>query len=142
MNNIRELLAKKGSSVWSVGPDDAVFEAVRAMAEHEAGALAVLDTGALVGIISERDYARKIALKGRSSKDTLIREIMTLRVIYATPAQRIEDCMAIMNQNNIRHMPVLENGSVVGMLSLKDLVNVIIERQQSIIEELETFVLG
>ncbi len=142
MDNVRELLAKKGGTVWSVGPDDAVIEAVRIMTERESGALAVLDSGALVGIISERDYVRKIALKSRSSEETLVREIMTLRVIYATPDQRIENCMAIMNQNNIRHMPVLENGNVVGMLSLKDLVNVIIERQQSIIEELETFVLG
>ena len=142
MDNVRELLAKKGGTVWSVGPDDAVIEAIRIMAERGSGALAVLDSGALVGIISERDYVRKIALKSRSSEETLVREIMTLRVIYATPDQRIENCMAIMNQNNIRHMPVLENGNVVGMLSLKDLVNVIIERQQSIIEELETFVLG
>jgi len=142
MDNVRELLAKKGSTVWSVGPDDTVIEAVRIMAERGSGALAVLDSGALVGIISERDYVRKVALKDKSSKETLVREIMTLRVIYATPDQRIENCMAIMNQNNIRHMPVLENGNIVGMLSLKDLVNVIIERQQSIIEELETFILG
>ena len=142
MDNVRELLAKKGSTVWSVGPDDTVIEAVRIMAERGSGALAVLDSGALVGIISERDYVRKVALKDKSSKETLVREIMTLRVIYASPDQRIEECMANMNQNNIRHMPVLENGNIVGMLSLKDLVNVIIERQQSIIEELETFVLG
>ena len=142
MDTISELLAEKGSTVWSVGPEDAVIEAVRIMAERGSGALAVLDTDALVGIISERDYVRKIALKGKSSKETLVREIMTLRVIYAAPDQRIEECMAIMNQNDIRHMPVLDKGKVVGMLSLKDLVNVIIERQQSIIEELETFILG
>ena len=142
MDNVRELLAKKGSTVWSVGPEDAVIEAVRIMAERGSGALAVLESDTLVGIVSERDYVRKVALKDKSSKETLVREIMTLRVIYATPDQRIEDCMANMNQNDIRHMPVLENGNVIGMLSLKDLVNVIIERQQSIIDELETFILG
>ena len=142
MDKVSELLAKKGSTVWSVGPDDAVIEAVRIMADKGSGALAVLESNALVGIISERDYVRKIALKGKSSKETLIREIMTLRVIYAAPETRLEECMAIMNRNDIRHMPVLDKGKVVGMLSLKDLVNVIIERQQSIIEELETFILG
>ena len=142
MDSIGELLERKGREVWSVGPDQTVREAIQIMADRSAGALAVVEEGQLVGILSERDYTRKIALQGRSSKDTRVREIMTLRVIYAQLEQSIEDCMAIMNKHDIRHMPVLDDEKLVGMLSLKDLVTVIIEKQQTLIEELETYIMG
>jgi CBS domain-containing protein len=142
METVQELLEEKGSQVWSIGPDATVYDAIKLMAEKGIGALVITEDDHMVGVLSERDYARKIVLAGKTSKDTLIREIMTLRVIYAPAGQRIDDCLAIMNQNQIRHMPVLEGNKLVGMLSLKDLVNEIIRRQQTIIEELETYILG
>lgn len=142
MGTIRELLAEKGDDVWSIGPDDSVLDAIQRMAEHEVGALAVVDQGRLVGIVSERDYARKLILEGKSSKDTPVRDVMTARVIYAQPHQSVEECMSIMNDNRIRHMPVMENDQMVGMLSLKDLVKVIISEQQFIIDQLETYITG
>ncbi len=142
MGTIRELLAEKGDDVWSIGPDDSVLDAIQRMAEHEIGALAVVDQGRLVGIISERDYARKLILEGKSSKDTRVRDVMTARVIYAQPHQSVEECMSIMNDNRIRHMPVMKDDQMVGMLSLKDLVKVIISEQQFIIDQLETYITG
>ncbi len=142
MGTIRELLAEKGDDVWSIGPDDSVLDAIQRMTEHEIGALAVVDQGRLVGIISERDYARKLILEGKSSKDTRVRDVMTARVIYAQPHQSVEECMSIMNDNRIRHMPVMKDDQMVGMLSLKDLVKVIISEQQFIIDQLETYITG
>ena len=142
MENIRELLAEKGHDVWSIGPDVTVFEAIELMSGKEIGALVVVDHDRLVGIMSERDYARKVILDGRSSKDTLVREIMTLRVIYAQPHQSIEDCMMIMSDNRIRHMPVLEDERLIGMISLKDLAQAIISEQRTMIEQLETYIIG
>lgn len=142
MERIGELLDEKGRDVWSISPDSTVLDAIRLMAEKGVGALTVVDEDRLVGIMSERDYARKLVLEGKSSKDTPVRDIMTLRVIYAQPHQTVEDCMAIMTENRIRHMPVLEDDSLIGMLSLGDLVKVIISQQKSIIEELETYIMG
>ncbi|MDH3688353.1 MAG: CBS domain-containing protein [Gammaproteobacteria bacterium] len=142
MEIVSELLDSKGHDVWTTVPDSTVYDAIKLMAEKEIGALPVVDQGHLVGIVSERDYARKIILQGKSSKNAMVREIMTLRVIYTQPDQRIEDCMAIMNENRIRHMPVVDADKLVGILSLGDLVNVIIEQQQLMIEELETFIVG
>ena len=142
MDTVKQLIETKGDDVWSVGPDDTVYAAIEVMAEKNAGALAVVDQDRLVGMLSERDYTRKIILQGKSSKDTLVREIMTFRVIYARPEQTIDDCMAIMNENGFRHMPVVKDDELVGMLSLKDLVNEVIKRQQTTIRELETYIMG
>ena len=142
MDRIGELLDEKGRNVWTIDPDAMVLDAIRLMAEKGIGALAVVDADRMVGIMSERDYARKLVLEGKSSRDTPVRDIMTLRVIYAQPQQTVEECMATMTENRIRHMPVLEDDTLIGMLSLGDLVKVIISKQKSIIEELETYIMG
>ncbi len=142
MESVRELLTEKGSEVWSIEPNATVYDAIRLMADKEIGALAVVDEDRLVGIISERDYARKVILENKSSKQTPVRDIMTLRVIYALPSQTIEECMATMTKHKIRHMPVIDDERIVGMLSLKDLAKAIISDQRSIIDDLETYIMG
>jgi len=142
METVSQLIASKGSQVWSVDPDETVYSAIEKMAETNTGALAVVKNEQLVSIISERDYTRKVFLQGKSSQQSLVSEIMTFPVICATMAQKIDDCMAIMNANGFRHMPVVEADKLVGMLSLKDLVNVIIQGQETIIHDLETYITG
>lgn len=142
MQTVKELLDVKGHQVWSIAPDASVFEAIQLMAEKEVGALLVMEVDKPVGIISERDYARKIILKGRSSHETTIQEIMTTRVLYAHPDQRIEECMALMTEKRIRHLPVIEDEHVVGMISIGDLVKAIIATQQFMIEQLEHYIRG
>jgi CBS domain-containing protein len=142
MQTVKELLDAKGHQVWSIAPDASVFEAIQLMAEKEVGALLVMETDKLVGIISERDYARKVILKGRSSQETPIQEIMTTRVMYAHPDQQIEECMALMTEKRIRHLPVLEGERVLGMISIGDLVKTIIAEQQFMIEQLEHYISG
>ena len=142
MQTVKELLDAKGHQVWSISPDASVFNAIQLMAEKEIGALLVMQADKPVGIISERDYARKVILKGRSSHETAVEEIMTTRVIVAHPDQRIEECMAVMTERRIRHLPVLEGESIVGMLSIGDLVKSIIAEQQFMIEQLEHYISG
>ena len=142
MQTVKELLDTKGHQVWSISPDASVFNAIQLMAEKEIGALLVMQADKPVGIISERDYARKVILKGRSSHDTAVAEIMTTSVLYADPDQRIEECMAVMTEHRIRHLPVLEGESIVGMLSIGDLVKSIIAEQQFMIEQLEHYISG
>ncbi len=142
MDKVSELIAEKGHQVWTIGPEATVFDAIKLMSEKEIGALAVVEGERLVGIISERDYARKLVLAGKSSKQTAVRDVMTARVIYAQPEQSIEACMATMTERRIRHMPVLEGERLAGMISLGDLVKVIISQQKSLIRELETYILG
>ena len=137
MSNVAGLLKNKGHIVWSVRSDQTVFDAIKLMDEKEVGALPVIDGNKLVGIISERDYARKVILKDRSSKQTLVQEIMTKNIFHAVLEQDIHSCMATMSKHHIRHLPVLEDNQVIGMISLGDVVKEIIADQQYKIENLE-----
>ncbi|HKE95657.1 MAG TPA: CBS domain-containing protein [Povalibacter sp.] len=140
MLRVHYLLALKGKDVWSVDPDAAVLEAIRLMAERRVGALPVMRGTELVGIISERDYARKVILMGRSSADTPVRDIMTSPVITISPDEVVHNCMEIMTQKRIRHLPVVDRGRVVGMISIGDLVKAVIEEQQQTIDQLERYI--
>ena len=142
MKTVGQLLEAKGRDVWSVRPDASVFEAIRLMADREVGALVVIDGTKTVGVISERDYARRMVLEGRSSKDTRVEEIMTSRVIYAEPAQSVEECMALMTEKRIRHLPIMDEGRLVGVISIGDLVKAIITEQKFIIDQLERYISG
>jgi len=134
------ILESKGHEVWSIGPNESVFDALKLMAEKGIGALVVLEASKVVGIISERDYARKVILQGRSSPTTLVSEIMTPRVVYAQPQQNVDECMVIMTEKRIRHLPVMEEGRLVGVISIGDLVKSIIAEQQFLIEQLERYI--
>ena len=140
MKTIQQLLDSKGRDVWSVAPTDSVYDAIAQMAERHVGALLVLSDGKLVGVLSERDYARKVILSGRSSKETEVQDIMTTRVICSKPSQTIEQCMALMTDKRIRHLPVIEHKEVIGIISIGDLVKAIIHEQQFIIEQLEHYI--
>lgn len=142
MQTVKQLLESKGHDVWSVSPDTSVLEAIKKMADRAVGALLVLDQGKPVGIVSERDYARKVILQGRSSQETPVKEIMTTRVVCARPDLSVEECMAIMTDKRIRHLPVMEGDQVLGMISIGDLVKAIIAEQQFIIEQLERYIAG
>ena len=142
MKTVRDILDTKGHDVWCVGLEDTVFEALRRMAQKEIGALVVMDGPRLAGIISERDYARKIVLLGRTSPNTLVKEIMTSHVAYTHPEQSIEECMAVMTDKRVRHLPVIEAGKLVGLISIGDLVKSIIADQKFIIEQLERYIIG
>ena len=142
MRSIRTMLDKKGTHVWSIRPEATVFEAVQEMAKKEIGALPVMDGEELVGIISERDYARRIILKERASKETRVDEVMTRKVVCAKPSQQIEECMAIMMNGKFRHLPVMEDNKVIGVISLRDLVKTVIAEQQFTIEQLESYIAG
>jgi CBS domain-containing protein len=139
---VRHVLDRKGHDVHHIHPDASVLDAIRIMAEHQIGALVVLDGGNLVGIISERDYARKIVLKGRTSPGTPVREIMSTRVICARLDQTVEECMAVMTARAVRHLPVLEHEKLVGIVSIGDMVKSIIADQQFTIEQLEHYIQG
>ena len=140
MVTVKNILDSKGRQIFSIRPDQSVLEAMTLMAEKEIGALIVLDGEKTAGIMTERDYARKIILKGRSSSDTQVREIMTTKVIHAQPATTVEKCRALMSEKKIRHLPVLEDGKLCGMLSIRDLMKAIIDDQQYTIEQLERFI--
>lgn len=142
MMTVRELLESKGGVVWTVAPTASVFEAVKTMAEKGIGALVVMEGSRLVGIMSERDYARKVVLKGRSSKLTSCREIMTDKVFFVTPDRTLDECMALMTEKRIRHLPVLENDQLLGIVSIGDCIKAIISKQQFIIEQLESYIRG
>ncbi len=141
-DTVRQILGKKGGDVWSVPPETTVYEAIEIMAEKRIGALLVIDDGKLVGIMSERDYARKVTLKGRSSKETRVREIMTSPVIFVEPRNSVDECMKIITEHRIRHLPVLDGERVVGIVSIGDVVNWIISAQNHTIEQLQNYVSG
>jgi CBS domain-containing protein len=142
VKTIGQLLNVKGHDVWTITPDATVYDALKLMAEKEVGALVVAEAGRVVGIISERDYARKVILKGKFSKDTLVSEIMTPRVIAVHLEQAIEECMALMTDKHIRHLPVIENDQLVGIVSIGDLVKAIISEQEFLIDNLQAYIVG
>lgn len=142
MKTVRDILKVKGADVWCVEPDATVFDALQRMAEKEVGALVVTQGAQVVGLISERDYARKVILHGRASPTTLVREIMTSHVVYTHLDQSIEECMALVTEKRIRHLPVITEGKLVGIISIGDLVKSIIADQQFMIEQLVRYIRG
>ncbi|HEY1726084.1 MAG TPA: CBS domain-containing protein [Steroidobacteraceae bacterium] len=140
MTTAAALLKHKAGGIFGVSPDAPVLEAIRLMAEHSVGALLVMQGEQLVGVVSERDYARKVILKGRSSNDTPVRQIMSSPVLTVRPEQSVNDCMRIMTENRIRHLPVTEGAQVIGVLSIGDLVRAVLEEQQRTIAELEHYI--
>jgi len=142
MKLVKHLLDAKGRHIISVTPDTSVLDAIKLMAEKAIGSLVVMDDGELCGILSERDYARKVIIKGRSSESTRVSEIMTATVLTTSSAQTVTDCMALMTEKRIRHLPVLEDNKVIGMISIGDLVQAIIADQQEEIEQLEQYISG
>lgn len=139
---VRQVLEKKGYDIWWIDPDATVYEALELMAEKNIGAVLVMKNGELVGILSERDYARKVILKGRFSRETLVREIMSERVVCVRPEQTLDECMALMTDKRIRHLPVIENNRVVGVISIGDVVKAIIAEQAFVIQQLENYITG
>lgn len=142
MTSVAELLRTKGHEVLSISPETSVFEALRVMAEKNVGALLVVEGGRLAGIFSERDYARKVILKGKASKEVPVREIMTSHVLYVRPHQTIGDCMALMTDKHVRHLPVLDEERLIGVISIGDVVKSIIAEQEFIIEQLQNYITG
>lgn len=143
MHTVKQILRQKESNeIWSIRPDATVLEAIQVMADKRAGALLVMEGPGLKGIISERDYAREVILKGRSSKDTLVGEIMSTNLITVPSTQSVDSSLAIMSENHIRHLPIVDDDTVVGVLSLGDLVKDVISDQQSTIEQLENYIRG
>ena len=140
METVSQLLQDKGSGVLSVTPGTSVFDALKLMAEKNVGALLVMEGGALRGIMSERDYARKVILLGKSSQDIAVRDIMSDKVVTVSPAQTVDACMALMTDRRIRHLPVVDNGRVTGVLSIGDLVKAVIAEQQQTIQQLESYI--
>ena len=140
MLTVQHLLEQKGRAVRTVDPDDPVLEAIRQMAEHHVGALLVMKAGELLGIVSERDYARKVILLGRSSADTAVRDIMTTPVVTVTPLTTLDECMRLVSARRVRYLPVVENGRAVAVVSIGDLVKATIEEQQRTIEQLESYI--
>jgi CBS domain-containing protein len=142
MGTVRNILQIKGNAVHTVSPGTSVYEALEDLENNNMGSLVVVENGKLIGIFTERDYARKVILKGRSSKDTQVRDIMTERPIFVTPDATIEECMQLMSSKNFRHLPVLENDQLVGVISISDLVKFIIREKDFIIENLEHYIVS
>jgi CBS domain-containing protein len=140
--SISEILNYKGKQAWSISPQATVFDAIELMAEKNIGALLVTEAEKLVGILTERDYTRKVALKGKSSKQTAVREILSGQVIHVTPEHTVEECMRLMTDHRVRHLPVLEGEQIMGIVSIGDLVNWIINAQSSTIHQLQTYISG
>lgn len=140
MKPVVELLRKRPQTLWHVHPDETVFDALKLLAEYEVGALMVMDGGQLVGIFSERDYTRKVALQGRNSKETTVAEIMTRNVVVVSPKVGTKDCMAIMSQKHIRHLPVVDGHTVMGMISIRDIMDDIIEDHELTIAQLQSYI--
>lgn len=140
MRLLSELMEKRDIKAWSVGPQDSVFSALQVLADRDVGALMVIDNGKLVGVFSERDYTRKIALSGRSSKDTLVQDIMTSQVLTVTAETRTRDCMALMSQKKIRHLPVMDGDRAIGMISIRDIMDDIISDHELTISQLQSYI--
>ena len=142
MKSVQDILKVKGTDVWCVEPDATVFEALQRMAEKEVGALVVNEGAQVIGLISEREYARKVALQGRTSPTTLVKEIMQTAVVYVHLEQSIEECMALMTEKRTRHLPVIEDGKLVGLISIGDIVKSIIADQKFMIDQLVKYISG
>lgn len=142
MQTVADILDSKGRQVWAVRPADTVLDALRVMAEHDIGAVAVIEGGELVGIFTERDYARKVVLIGRASRDSAVREIMTHNLVCVTPGQFVNECMELMTEHRLRHLPVLHHDRVIGLVSIGDLVKATIEDHEFTISELQSYVTG
>jgi CBS domain-containing protein len=141
MKPVSELLKSRDGTLWHVRPDDSVFEALELLARHDVGALVVMDGARLVGIFSERDYTRKVALQGRNSRETTVSEIMTRQVVTVTPDTRTGACMALMSERKFRHLPVVDNtGTVMGMISIRDIMDDIIADREATIAQLESYI--
>lgn len=139
---VQSILDRKGSQFWAVRPDQSVYEAIEIMASRGVGALLVMSGDELVGILSERDYARKVTLKGRNSKETMVREIMSSPVFSVNPGQSVQDCMGFMTERRIRHLPVVDEGKVLGVVSIGDLIKWIISEQEATIQQLHNYIAG
>ncbi len=142
MTTIGQLLKTKGNEIWSIAPQATIYEALQVMSEKDVGALLVVHKGDVVGIFSERDYARKLILKGKFSKDTSVEELMTRKVLYVGPESTIEDCMALMTAKSVRHLPILKNERLIGIVTLGDVVKQIISDQEFTINQLENYISG
>jgi len=142
MDTVRQLLQVKGYDIWAVAPESAVLDALKLMADKNIGAVLVIDHGNLVGILSERDYARKVVLREKASRNTPVREIMTERVVCVHPSRPVEECLALMTSGHLRHLPVVEDGRLIGVISIMDVVKTIIANQSSTIGSLENYILG
>lgn len=140
MKPVSELLKNREGTLWHVRPDDTVFGALQLLAQYEVGALMVMDGGRLVGVLSERDYTRKIALQGRNSKETRVAEIMTTQVITVSPRTGTRECMSLMSERKIRHLPVVDGTTVLGMISIRDIMDDIIASHEQTIQQLETYI--
>ena len=142
MNTVKTLLKEKGGNTWSIAPDATVYQALEKMLEKDIGCLLVLEEEKLVGIFTERDYARKLILKGRFSKDTVVADLMTKNVLYVGPENTIQDCMMLMTNKRLRHIPVLEDGQLIGIVTIGDVVKQIISEQEHTIHQLENYITG
>ena len=142
MATVAQLLQIKGANVWKISPDVTMYDALVLMAEKDIGALLVVEGDQFIGILTERDYARKVALKGKTSQTALVKDIMTTQIIYVTPDQTVEECMAIMTNRHFRHLPVVENGKLAGIVSIGDAVKSVIEDKEFLIGELEKYIVG
>lgn len=142
MKTVKEILNAKGHDFFSVSPADTVYDAIRIMADNEIGSVLVMDGGRLVGIVTERDYARKIMLEGKSSPNTPVRDIMTTNVLITAPDQSVDACMALVTEKRVRHLPVVADEQVAGVVSIGDLVKAVIDEQKFIIEQLESYIAG
>jgi CBS domain-containing protein len=140
MRSVRQVLQAKTPEIHSIGPDAPVIDAIRTMAEHGIGALLVIEAGKLIGLVSERDYARKVVLQGRSSRDTPVRAVMSDRVITVDPFDTVDDCMRTVTERRVRHLPVVQDGQVVGVVSIGDLVKAVIEDQQVELDQLQRYI--
>jgi CBS domain-containing protein len=142
MYTVRQILQNKGQQVWSISPSASVFEALQLMAAKDIGALVVVEADRLVGIFSERDYARKVILHGKTSRETQVGEVMTARVAFIRPGQTTEECMALMTEKHIRHLPVMEGERLIGLISIGDVVKAVISNQEFVINQLENYISG
>jgi len=142
MTIVQHILDRKGQLVWTIGPDDTVFAAIEEMARKDVGALVVIDQGDPIGIFTERHYARNVFLKGRSSPTTVVKDVMRTGFAYVTPDRTVEECMATMTVERVRHLPVMDDGNLVGLISIGDLVKSIIEDREFVIDQLTSYITG